>query len=326
MRDLAWSIQDLPPPEQVDLHFALAKALADIGDTAEAFDHWRSGNALIRGRITYDEPATLAGLRDMASAFAGRPPSPPGVGDPSAAPLFIVGMPRSGTTLVEQILASHPAVFAAGETNALAAAIIQVGGPALIASPSALAQLSGPALTQIGDAYVRAIRAQAPGAARITNKTPDNFRLIGLIRAALPQARIIHVRRDPIDTCLSCFTKRFTGHQPFTFDLAELGRYYRGYQALMAFWRKTTPPAVMLEVDYEALTDDLESQARLILAHCGLDWDPRCLAFQLTERHVLTASAIQVRQPLYRSAVGRWRAYEPHLGPLIAALGTDGAA
>jgi hypothetical protein len=157
--------------------------------------------------------------------------------------------------------------------------------------------------------------------ARITDKALGNFTFAGLIHLALPKARIIHVRRDPLDTCLSAFSRLFTSDQPHTFDLAELGRYYRAYAALMAHWRRVLPEGAMLEVEYEALVADFEPQARRIIEYCGLDWDNACLRFYETQRPVRTASATQVRQPICQSAVGRWRAYEPWLGPLVEALG-----
>jgi hypothetical protein len=160
----------------------------------------------------------------------------------------------------------------------------------------------------------------APAAERIANKTPENFRLLGLIHLALPKARLIHTRRDPVDTCLSCFSNLFADNLPYTYDLAELGRYYRGYDALMAHWRDALPQEAMLEVQYEELVADLEGQARRILSYCGLEWDARCLDFHRTERPVRTASLTQVRQPIYKSSVGRWRTYEPFLGPLLAEL------
>jgi hypothetical protein len=158
---------------------------------------------------------------------------------------------------------------------------------------------------------------------RITDKMPRNFLNVGIIRLALPKARIIHVRRDPVDTCMSCFSLLFSGDQPFTYDLAELGRYYRGYAALMEHWREVLPPGVMLEVRYEEVVADLEGQARRIVDHCGLDWDDACLAFHENRRAVATASVNQVRQPIYRSSVGRWRRYEKILDPLVAELGID---
>src|SRR5262249_47982198 len=155
---------------------------------------------------------------------------------------------------------------------------------------------------------------------RIVDKRLDNFLRAGLIALALPRARIIHVRRDPRDTCLSCFSKLFGEDLPQTFDLGALGRYYRGYEAPMAHCRQVLPPGVMLEVKYEELVDDLDRQTGRMLAHCGLPWDDRCLNFHLTERRIPTASATQVRRPIYHDAVGRWRRYEPYLGPLLEAL------
>ena len=180
--------------------------------------------------------------------------------------------------------------------------------------------MGGEQLRQLGAGYIAAVQALAPDAKRITDKLPHNFRFAGLIHLALPNARIIHARRDPIDTCLSAFSKNFVGHHPYKHDLAELGRYYRAYEALMVHWRKVLPPSVMLEVQYEDVTADLEGQARRMVAHCGLEWDDACLSFHETERPVRTASTIQVRQPIYRTSVGRWRAYEHVLGPLIEAL------
>jgi hypothetical protein len=147
--------------------------------------------------------------------------------------------------------------------------------------------------------------------------------MAGLIHLALPNARIIHTRRDPVDTCLSCFLILFGGHQPQTYDLAELGRFYCAYQALMEHWRTVLPPGVMLEVEYEQVVADLDRQARRIVPHCGLEWDDSCLEFYKTERPVWTASTNQVRQPIYRSAIGRWRPYKDMLGPLLSELGVD---
>ena len=185
--------------------------------------------------------------------------------------------------------------------------------------------MGGEQLRELGASYVAAIRDLAPKAERITDKMPLNFRFAGLIHLALPHARIIHVRRDPIDTCLSCFSKLFAGDQPYSYDLAELGRFYRYYEALMEHWRRVLPPDVMLEVQYEEVTDDLEGQARRLVAHCGLEWDDACLSFHQTQRPVQTLSAAEVRQPIYRTSVGRWRPYQRLLGPLLEALSIEPA-
>ena len=320
--------------QQINLHFALAKAYADLRRHELAFRHLLAGNALKRRQTEYDEAVTLGKLARSRAVF-----TPElvgglrGFGDPSRRPVFIVGMPRSGTTLVEQVLASHSQVFGAGELEHFSRAAASVCEPsgATVPYPEMLATITGERLRVLGTRYLASASAVAPRAAaaeRITDKMTANFRLVGLIHLALPGARIIHVRRDPADTCFSCFSKLFAGEQAFTYDLGELGRYYRAYEALMAHWRAILPPDAMLEVQYEELIADFEPQARRLLAHCGLEWEDACLAFHKTQRPVRTASATQVRQPIYRSSVGRWRPYEPWLGRLRNALGAplEGAA
>ena len=313
--DLAREIDRLPASEQIELHFALGKVHADLGRYQQSFRHLAAGNALKRRRVAYDEPEALAALAQMQSWFsADLMRARAGLGDPSATPVFIVGMPRSGSTLVEQIIASHPEAHGGGERGDFAAAVGGIGR---------FGDLDAAALRGIGDRYLERARALAPDAARITDKMPGNFRFAGLIHLALPNARIIHTVRDPIDTCLSCYSMLFGGDLPFAYDLAELGRYYRAYIALMAHWRRVLPEGVMLDVQYEDLVGDFEAQARRIIGHCGLGWDDACLEFHQTQRPVWTASAVQVRRPLYQSSVGRWLAYKDELGPLFAALGPD---
>jgi len=328
MEKLARDIESLPVDQQIDLHFALGKAYADVEEHDRSFRHLLAGNALKRRRVDYDEAAEFARFRRTKAAFTPELMARMrGVGDPSEVPVFIVGMPRSGTTLVEQMLASHPRVFGADELMdlpRLAAAVCEPPG-ATVPYPEMLDAMPADDMRRLGASYLAAVTPKAPTADRITDKLPGNFRLLGLIHLGLPNARIIHTRRDPLDTCLSCFSKLFTGRQPFAYDLGELGRYYRAYVSLMAYWRTVLPPGVMLEVQYEELVDDFAPQARRIVAHCGLEWDERCLAFHETQRSVRTASATQVRQPLYRGAVGRAQPYAAMLGPLIEALGSDDA-
>jgi hypothetical protein len=232
-------------------------------------------------------------------------------------------MPRSGTTLIEQILASHPDVHGAGELTDFSRLANQMldakGKPRRY--PDDAAKLTGKELIALGKAYVARLRLLSPDAPRVTDKMPANFLYVGLIHLALPQARIIHVRRDPRDTCLSCYSKLFSAPQEFSYDLAELGRYYRQYDSLMTHWRKTLPRGRMLEVRYEDVIGDLETWARRIVKHCGLKWDPACIAFHEARRPVRTASASQVRQPIYRTSEGRWRKYGDDLQPLVTALG-----
>ena len=301
------SESSLADDDRMYLHFALGKAYGDLKDHERSFRHLLDGNALKRRQIAYDEAAARNLFGRIAEVFTPElMRDKQNLGDPSPVPVFIVGMPRSGTTLIEQILASHPQVFGAGELALFGDAVARLprpnGDPAL--GLDAVLSMGGQQLRELGASYVAAIRGLAPNAERITDKMPLNFRFAGLIHLALPHARIIHARRDPIDTCLSCFSKLFAGDQPYSYDLAELGRFYRYYDALMEHWRRVLPPGVMLEVQYEEVTDDLEGQARRLVAHCGLEWDDACLSFHQTQRPVQTLSAAEVRQPIYRPRSG----------------------
>jgi hypothetical protein len=218
--------------------------------------------------------------------------------------------------LTEQILVSHPDVHAAGEVLDFMLAVkgLDGGGP-----PPA--DVGGEELRQMGARYLARLRSRVPAEARyITDKMLGNSRLVGLIHLALPNARIIHVRRNPIDNCLSCFSILFAAGQGYSYDLGELGRFWRAHEAIMQHWREVLPEGVMLEVQYEDLVADLETQARRIVAHCRLAWNDACLEFYKTERPVQTASVVQVRQPIYRSSIGRWEPYKAMLRPLLDAL------
>ncbi len=320
MEKLLLGIELRPVLDQIDLHFALGKAYGDIGNHEPSFRKLLKGNALMRGQIAYDEPAVIDSLDRISPVFTPELlRSKSGHGNPSTQPIFIVGMPRSGTTLIEQILASHPQVYGAGERQNFKHALIKVAGAADY--PEVMPTLTPPQFDAIGSAYLASMTTPALAAARFTDKLPANFAFVGLIRLALPNARIIHVRRNPIDTCLSCFSVLFRSTLNFTYDLGELGRFYRAYERLMAHWRAVLPEGAMLEVQYEDVVEDIETQVRRILAHCGLEWDEACLSFHKTDRPVNTASAVQVRQPIYRNSVGRWHAYKEQLQPLLEALG-----
>ncbi len=310
----------------MELHFALGKAHADIGSHDSAFRHFAAANALKRRQIEYDEAARLGFFERIIAAFT--PDTMrrlAGCGDPSTLPIFVVGMPRSGTTLVEQVLASHPLVFGAGEISDLDTVMKAVAGSdGTQRLPEAIATMSGEQVRRIGAQYCDRIAALAPKAQRITDKMLPNFLWIGLIHLALPNARIIHVQRDPADTCLSCFSRLFAGDLPFTYDLAELGRYYQAYASLMAHWRAVLPEGAMIEVKYEELVADFPAQARRLVDYCGLEWDDRCSAFYETRRPVTTSSAAQVRLPIYQDSIGRWQSYAPWLGPLLDELSVKG--
>jgi tetratricopeptide (TPR) repeat protein len=320
---LAADTAALSVDDRIILHFALAKAHADIGEPQEEFRQLLAGNALKRSRIDYDEVAVLSEIERAQQVFTSEfIRASEGAGEPSPKPIFIVGMPRSGTTLVEQILASHPAVRGAGELTLFERAIANARSEMQQAPayPEMALQMPGKDFRELGARYLAGIEQLAPAASHVTDKMPTNFFFVGLIHLALPHATIIHTVRDPVDTCISCFSRLFTEVNFQTYDLAELGRYYRHYQALMAHWHRVLPTGRIFDVSYEETVADLEGAARRILAHCGLPWDPRCLDFHLAERVVRTASATQVRQPIYTSSIGRWRAYESLLGPLLSEL------
>jgi tetratricopeptide (TPR) repeat protein len=303
--------------------FGLGKAHDDLKDFGRAFDYFAEGNAIRRAGIAYDGDKTRAEFAAMKATFskeflASHPTSE--IQDDR--PIFVVGMPRSGTTLVEQILASHPRVFGAGEQRAFGDVVnsaIQGGGEP--GYPDMVPALSAAQLDALGSAYLSRMTRLVPDDRKFTDKMPANFVFAGLIRLVLPNARMICVSRHALDTCLSIFATNFADPLAYAYDLGELGRYYRAYERLMDHWRHALPKDAMLEVQYEDVIADLEGQARRIVAYCGHEWDETCLAFHKTERPVRTASVEQVRQPIYKTSVARWRAYEKYLGPLTEALG-----
>jgi tetratricopeptide (TPR) repeat protein len=307
--------------DRIALHFALGKAYLDHGNSAQAFRHFGEGNRLKRGTFAFDIDATRQWTGNIARTFTpALLKSLAGAGSRSDMPIFVLGMPRSGTTLVEQILASHPQIHGAGELRAMQGIVDGLGD-----YPTAAMRLAPADLARLGDAYLARVRPLARGRAHVVDKMPANFLKAGLIHLMLPDARIVHCRRDPVDTCLSCYTKLFSGDQMFAYDLRELGLFHRAYQALMAHWREVLPQDRFIEVDYEAVVEDLEGEARRLVAFLGLPWDDACLDFHKTERPVRTASVNQVRQPIYRTSAGRWKAHAAHLEPLLSALGIDGA-
>jgi tetratricopeptide (TPR) repeat protein len=303
--------------DRLSAHFALGKAYLDIGDAARAFHHLDTGNRQKRTTFSYDPEAADLWLQRIADAF-----TPAfldqlqGAGAPTELPVFVIGMPRSGTTLVEQILSSHPQVAGAGELSALRL-IVEGSG----AFPQAMTTMTREDMARLGQQYLARVMPLAQGRLRLIDKMPVNFFYAGLISLILPGARIVHCRRDPVDTCLSCYTKHFAGEMLFAYDQTELGAFYWAYQRLTAHWAQVLPAERYLEVDYEAVVGDLEGEARRLIDFLGLPWDEACLRFHENRRMVRTASVNQVRQPIYTTSTGRWRRYASHLGPLLAALG-----
>jgi tetratricopeptide (TPR) repeat protein len=308
-----------PDEDRIEAQFALGLLHASAGHVETALGHLLEANRLQRGRMNYDEAATLASFDLIRETFtreillAGH-----GGHAQSDIPIFVVGMPRSGTTLVEQILASHPSIHGAGEVADLQR-LAAFGRSDLVAMtrPDWRAIIQSEKLAAIGADYLGRLTARAPSAVRIVDKMPDNFLLLGLIRLALPGARIIHVARNPLDTCMSCFSRLFATGVAYSYDLAELGRYYLAYRDLMVHWYRSMPPNAMLTIRYEELVTDPQGQVARLLGYCGVAWDDDCLAFHRNTRPVRTASATQVRQPLYRNAVGRWQAVAEKVMPLL---------
>jgi tetratricopeptide (TPR) repeat protein len=313
--------------ERMHFAFGLGKALADIGEHETSFDYIAAGNRLRRQRIDYSPAESDARFADIKAAFtpelfARRA----GVGDPDPTPIFVLGMPRSGTSLVEQVIASHPDVHGGGEFTLLNQLVGSLGtGNAPLRFVGLFGRMADPDFAALGAHYVRDLRALSAEARFITDKTPGNFLLIGMIRLILPNATIIHCRRDPVDTCLSIW-KTYFGAEGlrYAYDLTEIGHYYRLYADLMEHWRAVLPGFVH-DVDYERLIADFDGEAPKILAACGLDWREECGNFFAAGRPVHTASSAQVRQPIYKTSVGQGSRYGARIAPLLEALGPLGS-
>lgn len=313
----------LDAKQRLQMLFAVGKARDDVGLQPLALIAYHEANRLKRASLHYDEANAERTTLALSQGFA--PGDFPDAGprdDPT--PVFIVGMPRSGTTLIEQVLCSHPQVHGAGELRDF--------HEVLRAHPRtgdmAEARHWQPRLTdedyrEIGQAYLGRLRRHDAKALRITDKMPGNFNYLGFICRALPGARIVHSMRDPMDSCLSNYSKLFNDTMEFAYDLQELGRYYNRYIGRMRHWERVLPPGRVLHLRYEEMVADLPTQARRLISHVGLDWDEGCLKFHENRRKVRTASVAQVRKPIYASSTGRWKAYGEGLAPLRAIVGEE---
>lgn len=311
--------------DQAHLHFALGKMLDDLGEYERAFGHFRTANAIEHGRMRFDREAERVFVERMRacvdrSLLEGKR----AIGNPSEIPVFIVGMLRSGTTLVEQILASHPLVHGGGELDYFRSVAGQLGRRlgGTRDYPECLVDLDARSVDSIAGGFLDRLRVGLGDARHFTDKNPLNFRHLGLILMTFPNARIIHCRRDPLDLGLSIFFQHFSERHDFAYSFADIAEYYRQYQALMQHWQNVFPDRIH-DVDYESLVADLEPVSRGLVDFLGLEWDANCLEFHRTERPVGSASHWQVRQPLYDRSVGRWRNYEPYIDELRAALGVE---
>jgi tetratricopeptide (TPR) repeat protein len=306
------SAERTAPRNEIPLRFAIGKFHDDVGDYDEAFISYRRANDLAkRHRPRHDQGLLTAGvdrLMELQTAEWLRRAVASGVR--SQRPVFIVGMPRSGTTLAEQILASHPDVYGAGELPYWNGA---AGGYPVSGA-------GDPALTKLAEDYLALLGEVSPDARRVVDKMPGNFMFLGLIHAALPLARIIHLTRNPLDTCLSIYFQDFGPAHAYANDLEDLAHYHRQYRRIMDHWRRTLPAGTVLDVPYEGLVQDYEHWSRAMLEFVGLPWDARCREFHGTARTVSTFSKWQARQPINTASVGRWRHYEKFVGPLRALL------
>jgi tetratricopeptide (TPR) repeat protein len=318
--DAAWAAQaqrmaqqPLPPRDEVHLRFAIGKYLDDVREFEDAFANFRRAHELKkRYGERYDRQRMTRGVdRAIYSYDREWARRPRAAAISSARPVFVVGMARSGTSLAEQILASHPAIFGAGELPFWNSAASTYESLARSGEPN------GDIYPKLAADYLRLLEKLSSDALRVVDKMPANFLSLGLIHEALPDARIIHMRRNAIDTCLSIYFQHFKSAHSYADDLDDLAHYYGEYSRLMKHWRDALPADVMLEVPYEGLVDEQEGWSRKMLQFVGLPWEPRCLDFHRADRSVMTASKWQVRQKINRSSVERWRNYEKFIGPLL---------
>jgi len=300
--------------------FTMGKMREDLGRADTSFAAYKEGNDIKRASLHWDDKAEDAVMQRMKEVFSkeffAAHPKPTHEGK---APIFIVGMPRSGTSLLEQILATHPGVYGAGElTEMLKAVTASMPDANPLKFPEAILDFSADDFRRVGESYADAVWKLSPDAERITDKLPSNFYFIGMIHLVLPHAKIIHAMRDPMDSCFSCYSRLFNENNlAFSYDLETLGRYYGRYIDLMRHWHEVLPPGTILDMPYEKTVADTEGQARKLLEYLGLPWDEKCLDFHKNKRPVKTASAAQVRKPIYKTSLARWEPFREHLAPLL---------
>lgn len=320
IRNLAFVLDQLPGdhPGRVPVCYALAKEWEDIDHFDEAFHYLQAGAAARRARLSYDVASDEEAMRLIAATHDSEWLADSRPGHDSEAPIFILGLPRSGTTLVERIVSGHSAVDSLGEINTFALTLTRLAGGSRqrLNLVRASTELDFRAL---GERYVESAAGYGKPGPRLIDKTPLNFLYLGLIRKALPNARVIHLRRFAMDSCFAMYKTLFRMGYPFSYSLQDVGRYYMAYHDLMAHWRSVMPD-FFLDVDYEKLVDDTEPEVRRILDFLGLEFQVDCLEFHRHKSPSATASAAQVRQPIYSSSVNRWKSYRRQLGPLAQKL------
>jgi tetratricopeptide (TPR) repeat protein len=308
---------------EVNFLFALGKAYEDRGDFERAWQYYRSGNAKQRATVSYDPVQTETMNDRIVEVFSrGFLESRSGAGLDDPAPIFIIGLPRSGSTLLEQILASHPDVEGTSELPYLGRVATSLNRNSRdgINYPEAVRELPLPAFRALGEDYLRhASLHRRAGTPRFIDKMPNNFPSVGFLSLILPRAKIVDARRHPLDACVSCYRQLFAKGQAFTYDLTEIGEYYLQYQRMLDHWHEVLPGRV-LTMQYEEVVADFEPQVRRLLEFCELEWNDACLRFYESDRPVRTPSSEQVRQPIYDRSIGHWQHYAPHLGELIETI------
>ena len=319
----------ITPQDRMFLGYALAKAYEDIGQIDKSFENMSIASKHKRASIRFNIQDVKNYVSEITNIFSSDVFKLPKIQPTEKRPVFIIGMPRSGTTLVEQILASHSLVKGGGELTFMQDVMtgkdtLSVNETKLkvvdVEYPNGVLSLSNKELLDMGKAYIGLVNKRLNVTDVFTDKMPQNFFLLGLIKLILPHAKIIHCKRSPLDTCLSCYSLHFPYGQAYSNELTELGLYYREYDRMMCHWNEVLPGSI-LNISYEALVTSPKIYTESMLEFCGLPWEENCLEFYKTERQVTTASAAQVRKPIYKTALKRWHRFEMHLQPLIKALG-----
>ena len=309
----------------VQIRYALAKEYEDLGDYKNSFRHLREGAAQRRRHLQYDVAVDVATVDWIIEAHGAAGDAPKDA--PADAPIFIVGLPRSGTTLVDRILGSHSAIVSAGELNDLALSVVDSvrrgAGGAAVPRRELVARSADIDFAALGRDYLDRVRRMLPSGRRFTDKMPLNYLYCGLIRRALPNAKIVHVTRQPMAACYSMYKTLFKDGYPFSYDLGDIARYYIAYRRLMDHWQAVMPASIY-PLSYEAMVADLRGETRKLLDYCGLEWQDNCIEFHRNPSPTTTASAVQVRRPLYDSSVSQWRHYAPELAEASRSLRAAG--
>lgn len=312
--EILYQASQLSMVQKMHLGFALGKVYEDIGDYEKSFNYLYEANKIKRSQYQYDVAPKAEYLKQIRDVFSKELLSQIGrVGCQDKTPIFIIGMPRSGTTLVEQILASHPGVWGGGESRNLTSTIVNMAEKVTGKTDLNLDTLGFEGYLKMGEAYIECIRQQNEKTKFITDKLPDNFYHLGMIKLFLPNARIIHCQRSPQDTCFSIFKNYFSDSQSYLYDLDEICSSYKEYEAMMKYWKKVLPNGSIYDIYYEKLIGNQQQETRKLLDHCGLEWHEPCLYFYNSDRAVKTVSATQVSRPIYKDSIGKWKHYKKWL-------------